>query len=260
MVSASNPGELWEQYKATQDAPLRQQLILMYAPLVKYVIGRMAIGLPILLDSEDIVSHATIGMIEAIDRFDPRRGLKFETYAIQRIRGSVLDAVRRLGIRHRGSRRKMEEIDAAINLLQQRDGRMPADAEVADYLGISLEQYERDLVDASLVVVPLDATVRMSNDDQALPLYDVIEDDKAPNPAVEAERAETREALINALNELPERERHLISLYYQEELTLKEIGRVFEVSESRVCQLHAKAILKLKRSMANVGLLSGATR
>lgn len=255
MVPTNNPSELWEQFKATQDPALRQQLILRYAPLVKYVVGRMAIGLPGMLDSEDIISHATIGMIEAIERFDPGRGLKFETYAIQRIRGSALDAIRRLGIHHRGSRRKMEEIDAAINLLEQRHGRMPGDVEVAEYLGMTLEQYERELVEASLVVVPLDTPVWASSDDESLPLYEVIEDEKTPDPVAEAERAEMRVALAKALNELPERERQLISLYYHDELTLREISRVFEISESRVCQLHAKAILKLRRSLSNVGLV-----
>lgn len=255
MVSAANASELWERYKATKDPSMRKQLILLYAPLVKYVVGRMAIGMPNILDSEDVIGHATIGMIEAMERFDPGRGFKFETFAIPRIRGSVLDAVRRLGIHHRGSRRKMKEIEAAISLLQDRDGRTPSDQEVAEYLGMRLEEYQRELVEASLVVIPLDSALRVSNDDESLSLSDVIEDETSPSPPVEAEAAEMRAALREALNELPERERQLISLYYHEELTLREISQVFEVSESRVCQLHAKAILKLRRALSRVGLL-----
>lgn len=258
MLPPTTTSEIWMGYKASGDAQLRQQLILMYAPLVKYVVGRMAIGLPGLLDSEDIVSHATIGLIEAIERFDPARGLKFETYAIPRIRGSVLDVMRRLGTHARGSRRKMDEIEAAMSALEELNGMTPSDEEVASYLGISLEEYNRDLLDASRVVVPLDSAWRGSEDDESFSLSDIIEDAKSPNPSAEAERLEMRSALLSALGELPERDQQIIALYYHEEMTLKEISRVFDISESRVCQLHAKAILRLRRSLSKVGMLAKA--
>lgn len=259
MVDAANASDLWRRYKETNDGDLRQQLILQYAPLVKYVVGRMAIGLPSVLDSEDIISHATFGLIDAIERFDPARGLKFETYAIPRIRGSILDAVRRLGTYPRGTRRRVKEMEAAIALLEERHGRTPTDEEVAAELGISVEDYNGDLMEANFSIVPLDRTLRGSDDDESLPLSDVIEDTRSPSPIVEAERAELRDALLSSINELAERDRLLIALYYYEELTLKEIAQVLEISESRVCQLHARAILKLRRSLTRAGLMAAAS-
>ncbi|MDP2662427.1 MAG: FliA/WhiG family RNA polymerase sigma factor [Dehalococcoidia bacterium] len=257
MLPPDNANEMWVQYKATGDLDLRQRLILMYAPLVKYVVGRMAIGLPGLLDSEDIISHATIGLIEAVERFDPGRGLKFETYAIARIRGSVVDVMRRLGNHARGNRRKMDEIEAAVSALEELNGRTPFDVEVAAHLGISIEEYNRNLLDASLVVVPLDTALRSSDEDDSFTLSDIIEDVKSPSPSIEAERSEMRAALLSALKELPERDRQIIALYYHEEMTLKEISKVFGISESRVCQLHGKAIFLLKRTLCRVGMLAG---
>lgn len=259
MLSATNAQAIWERYKATKDTNLRQQLILQYAPLVKYVVGRMAIGLPGVLDSEDMISHATIGLIDAIERFDPDKGLKFETYAIPRIRGSVLDVIRRLGNYPRGARRKMKEIEAANAALEEQNGRPPADEEVAEYLGISVEDYHRDLLDTNFAIVPLDRVLKSSGDDDFLSLSEVIEDTRNPSPAVAAERAELRAALFSAINELSDRERTLLALYYYEELTLKEISQIFEISESRVCQLHAKAILRLRRSLANAGMMAGVS-
>jgi len=238
---------LWEEYTATRDPELRQRLILQYAPLAKYVIGRMAIGLPGVLDSEDIISHATLGLIDAVERFDPHRGLKFETYAIPRIRGSVLDAVRQLGIHRRGSRRRMKEIEDAIGALEEDRGRAPTDEEVAEFLGISLEEYRRQVLDDCLTVVPLDQVLRASEDDEFLTFSDVIADDQASNFVEEVEHAEFRSALAQAIDALPERHRLVIALYYYEGLTLKEISRILEVSESRVCQLHGRAILELRK-------------
>lgn len=254
-----NVNDMWGCYKATNDPRVRQQLILQYAPLVKYVVGRMAIGLPSILDSEDIISHATIGLIDAIERFDPGRGLKFESYAVARIRGSVIDVIRRLGTYPRGARRKMKEIEAAIAALQERDGRTPSDEEVAAYLGISVESYGRELLESSFAVVPLDGALRGSDDEGALSLSDVVEDAHSPNPMAEAERSELRGALLQALRDLPERDQQLLALYYHEDLTLKEIGRVLNISESRVCQLHARAIAKLRRTLVRAGAASPAS-
>jgi RNA polymerase sigma factor for flagellar operon FliA len=248
---------LWQEFKNYSDPSVRERLILQYAPLVKYVVGRMAVGLPTVLDSEDIISHATIGLIDAIERFDPERGLKFETYAIPRIRGSVIDAVRRLGIYPRGARRKAREIDAAIAALEETKGRTPNDEEVAEYLGITPETYAKELMDISISIVPLERTVQ-DGDDEALPLSDIIADAQSPCPVKAAERAELRETLIQAINELPDRDRLLLALYYKEELTLKEISHVLEVSESRVCQLHSRIVLRLRRALANVGLTESA--
>ncbi len=258
-IAEAQTQEKWVQYKATSDPDLRQQLILQYAPLVKYVVGRMAIGLPSLMDADDFVSHATIGLIDAIERFDPSRGLKFESYAIARIRGSVLDAVRRLGNYPRGTRRRAKEIEAAISALEEEHSRTPSDQEVADYLGISLDDYGRELLDASFSIVPLDGSLRPAESDDFLSLSDIIEDPRSPNPTSEIERSELRQALTEALQELPERDRIIIALYYHEELTLKEIGHVLDISESRVCQLHARAILRLRRALYKAGITPPAS-
>lgn len=258
MKTFVNGHEKWMLYKATGDRQLREELILQYAPLVKYVSGRMAIGLPAVLESEDILSHATIGLIDAVERFDPTRGLKFETYAIPRIRGSILDAVRRLGMTPRGAKRKLREIDNAAAILEEKLGRMPTDEEVASHLGISIEEYGRVLLESGFALVQLDSMPGTSEDDDFPSLSEVLEDTSAPNPLAEAMRHELREALIGALKELPERDRLVITLYYYEELTLKEISHVLEVSESRVCQLHTRALMKLRRSLLKAGMSASA--
>jgi RNA polymerase sigma factor for flagellar operon FliA len=245
---------MWEQYKSTHDPALKEQLILQYGPLVKYVVSRMAIGLPGVLSTEDLNSHATIGLIDAIERFDPARGLKFEFYAIARLRGSVVDAVRRLGSTPRGASRRMKEIDAAQTELEEQYGRTPTNAETAEHLGITIGRFDRTIQDASTTVVSLDGATHATEDDDSLSLAETLEDLASPNPAMEAERSEVRSALRQAILELPERDRQLIALYYVEEMTLREIGQVLGVSESRVCQLHSRAMSRLRATLSAVGI------
>lgn len=260
MVLATNDCNLWERYRATNDADLRQQLILRYAPLVRYVVGRAALGLRSILDRDDISSYGTMGLIDAIGHFDPGRGFKFETYAISRIRGSILDAMRRLGPHPRGTRRKMEKIAAAIAALQEQNGRSPTEDEVAGYLGIEIAEYGRALVEASFSIVPLGRGLQTSDDNESLPPIEVIEDTQSPSPSAEVERAEVRTELLKSIRALPEKERLLIALYYSQELTFKQISRVLEMSESRVGQLHAKAILKLRRYLVMTGATAAGRR
>jgi RNA polymerase sigma factor for flagellar operon FliA len=256
--AAGITSELWERYKSSGDLSAREKLILQYGPLVKYVVGRMAIGLPGVLSTEDLNSHATIGLIDAIERFDPGRGLKFESYAIARLRGSVVDVVRRLGATPRGARRKMRDIDSNRVAMEEQNGRTPTTAEAAAYMGISVVDYEKTVRDASLSIVSLDQTSATADDDDALSLAETLEDLSSPNPQLEAETSEIRAALRQAVVDLPERDRQLIALYYIEELTLKEIGQVLGVSESRVCQLHTRAVSRLRSALGQSGITRAA--
>lgn len=241
--------ELWVRYAESHDPGLREQLILQYAPLVKYVIGRLAISLPAILDYEDILSYGTIGLIEAVERFDQTKGVKFETYAISRVRGSIIDALRALDRLPRSVRQKAREAEAATSRLSTALGRTPTDQEVARELGISVERYLQDMVDASWVTVSLE-TVGPVDDDEDTPGEIAVADPGAEDVTVGIEREELIGELAEAIQELPDREQLVLSLYYKEELTMREISKVLGVSESRVCQLHARALTRLRAGMS----------
>jgi RNA polymerase sigma factor for flagellar operon FliA len=240
--------EMWQRYMETRDAALRERLILQYAPLVKYVIGRLAISLPAILDYEDILSYGTIGLIEAVERFDNQKGVKFETYAISRVRGSIIDALRALDRLPRSVRQKAREADAAVAELIAALGRSPTDQEVATHLGLSRERYLQDVVDASWVTVSLDKVGPTDDDEDSgeIPVADPCAEDITLN----IERQQLIGELVGVIEDLPDREQLVLSLYYNEELTMREISKVLGVSESRVCQLHARALTRLRAGMA----------
>lgn len=237
--------KLWQRHIRHGDRSAREELILRYTPLVKYVVGRLAIGLPATMDREDLISCGVMGLIEAVDRFQPSRGVKFETYAVTRIRGQILDTLRQLDVLPRSAHRQAREIEAAIAELSQLYGRMPDDSEVADHLGITLDEYRSRLMTSSLAMISLDQPTRTA-DGETLDLYDSVEDTSMPTPSEQIDRQETVEQMVSAIQALPERERLMISLYYHDRLTMKEIGAVLGISESRVCQLHTKALLTLR--------------
>ena len=236
---------LWARYVAARDPGVRQELVLQYAPLVKYVIGRLAISLPAILDYEDVLSYGTVGLIEAVERFDPDKGVKFETYAISRIRGAIIDALRSLDRLPRSVRQKAKDVDAAVNKLTNELSRDPTDKEVAGTLGITLERYLKDVVDASWVTVSLD-TVGASDGDDSGPGEIPVADPDADDFTLGIEQRETIGELADAIRELPEREQLVLSLYYKDELTMREISGILGVSESRVCQLHARSLTRLR--------------
>jgi RNA polymerase sigma factor for flagellar operon FliA len=230
---------------ADRDAAIRQ-----YAPLVKYVVGRLAIGLPAILDYEDILSYGTIGLIEALDRFDGSKGVKFETYAISRIRGAIIDALRALDRLPRSVRQKAKKLEAIHVSFALEHGREPTDEEVARLMGFTLDQYNQALIDCSWVTVSLDGLLdRDTNDDGAAP----TELPADPNEEDFTQRLEKRQmidALTGAVKGLPEREWLIVSLYYRDEMTMKEIAQILEISESRVCQLHGRALGRLRARLA----------
>jgi len=242
--------DLWDRYIATRDPGLRSDLILQYSPLVKYVMGRLAISLPAIVDYEDILSFGTIGLIEAVERFDNDKGVKFETYAISRIRGAIIDALRSLDRLPRSVRQKSKDSAEAILQLTTSLGREPTDQEVATSLGLTLEVYRKHLVDASWVTVSLDA-MGGSDDDEDGGSGDIgVADPDTEDFSINLEQQELIGDLADAIRDLPDREQLILSLYYKEELTMREVSRVLGISESRVCQLHARALGRLRAQIA----------
>ncbi|MCX7618320.1 FliA/WhiG family RNA polymerase sigma factor [Tepidiforma sp.] len=234
-------------------APLfedREAAIRQYAPLVKYVVGRLAIGLPAILDYEDILSYGTIGLIEALDRFDGSKGVKFETYAISRIRGAIIDALRSLDRLPRSVRQKARRLEQIHVEFEREHGREPTDEEAAQLMGLTPEQYNQALIDASWVTVSLDGLLDRDNNEDGTAPTELPAD---PNEEDFTERLEKRQlldALTAAIKTLPEREWLIISLYYRDEMTMKEIAQILEISESRVCQLHGRALGRLRARLA----------
>ncbi len=243
---------LWTRYARCGDRRAREELIMHYAPLVKYVVGWLSVTLPASLEKEDLIGYGTIGLIEAVDRYDPDRGVKFETFATTRIRGQIIDTLRALDLLPRSARRQAKEIENAISQLSQSLGRIPTGAEVASHLGVSLDQYHDRLVEANFAVVSLDQPVTSENGD-FYTLYDSLEDTTMPVPSEQIDAREMKAQLVSAIRALSEREQLMISLYYSEGLTMKEIGQVLGVSESRVSQMHAQAVFTL-RGLMNAGL------
>jgi len=252
---ADDTQSLWLEYRRTGDLKIRDRLVLTYAPLVKYVAGRLGSGLPAHVDEGDLVSYGLLGLMGAIDRYDPSRDVKFETYAIARIKGQIIDELRAMDWVPRSVRSRARDIERAIVELEAKTGRAPTDAEIAGKLGISEDELGESLSEiARSSIAALDElwTVSGSGGDQVA-LIDTIEDEGAPDPQGSLSQTEMREAIADAIARLPEREKLVVTLYYYEELTLREIGEVLGVTESRVSQLHTKAILRLKAHLSAVG-------
>ncbi|MGE3272339.1 MAG: FliA/WhiG family RNA polymerase sigma factor [Chloroflexota bacterium] len=242
---------LWTSFCATRDSALRERMIVQYAPLVKYVVGRMAVSMPGVLSSEDILSYGTIGLIQAVDRYDPSVGVKFETYAIRRIKGSILDAIRSLQQLSRDAAKRTRDLDHAYDELVQLHGRAPTNRELARHMGISGEELNQAMLDASLSVVSLSnpSGGDAGGDGDRPSLMEQIADENTPGVDLQVEKHHLYAALVQAIQDLSERDRLVINLYYYEELTLKEISEVLGVSTSRVSQLHAAAVFRLRNAL-----------
>jgi RNA polymerase sigma factor for flagellar operon FliA len=238
---------LWVEYKKSGERRLRDQLIVLYSPLVKYVAARVAVGLPQHVDGADLVSYGIIGLIDAIDRFSPDRQVKFETYAIPRIRGAIIDELRAIDWVPRSVRAKARAVEQAYASLEATLLRTPTDAEVAAELGMSEPDLQDILRQISFVgVAALDEVFMVGGDrTDRTTLGDTIPDATA-GPVALFEDKESKEILAQAIMQLGERERTVLSLYYYEGLTLAEIGEILGVTESRVCQIHTKAVLQLR--------------
>src|SRR5579862_1809854 len=244
--------ELWAEFKASADQRLRERLILHYSPLVKYVAGRVGVGLPPNIEQADLVSYGIFGLIDAIEKFDITRAIKFETYAISRIKGAIIDELRAIDWIPRSVRYKAREVEKAYAALEARLHRTPNETEVAEELGIPLEDLHQIFSQVSFVnVIALDELLNVGGErGDKLSLVDTLEDTKAEDPVAAFETEETKYLLARAINTLPEREKIVVTLYYYEGLTLAEIGQVLGVTESRICQMHTKAVLQLRGKLA----------
>jgi len=244
--------ELWQGFKASGDLQLRERLILHYSPLVKYVAGRVGVGLPPNIEQADLVSYGIFGLIDAIEKFDLERAIKFETYAISRIRGAIIDELRAIDWIPRSVRYKAREVEKAYAALEGQLHRTPTEAEVAEQMGIRLDELHAIFSQVSFVnVVALDELLSVGGEKgDKLSLVDTLEDTKAEDPVAAFESEETKYLLAKAINTLPEREKIVVTLYYYEGLTLAEIGQVLGVTESRICQMHTKAVLQLRGKLA----------
>jgi RNA polymerase sigma factor FliA len=245
--------ELWQQYKKSGETALRERLILHYSPLVKYVAGRVGVGLPPNIEQADLVSYGIFGLIDAIDKFDLDRAIKFETYAISRIRGAIIDELRAIDWIPRSVRYKAREVEKAYAKLEGELHRTPSEAEVAAEMDIKLEDLHTIFSQVSFVnVVALDELLSVGGEKgDKLSLVDTLEDTRAEDPVLAFESEETKFLLAKAINTLPEREKIVVTLYYYEGLTLAEIGQVLGVTESRICQMHTKAVLQLRGKLAD---------
>jgi RNA polymerase sigma factor for flagellar operon FliA len=247
MVFQQDP--LWTRYAAKRDEKTKEELIVKYASLVKYVAGRMMVSLPPSVEQGDLESAGIMGLIDAIERYDPKYGVKFESYAIPRIKGAILDELRKLDWVPRSVRSKARELEKVIYELESTKGGPATDEEISKKMGVSMEEYYDVLREIGMTnLLSLDETI-YNNDGSRASLHEVIEDPDVENPVEEMGREELKELMIKAIDDLPETERLVIALYYYEELTLHEIGQVLQLSESRISQIHTKTILSLKAKL-----------
>lgn len=240
--------KIWFEYQKERSREIRDKLVLNYAPLVKYVAGRVSIGLPRNIEKADLISYGMFGLIDAIKKFDPSKNIKFETYAISRIRGSIIDEIRSMDWVPRSVRRKEKQLEKAYVELENKFKRTPTDEEIAEKMEISIKELQNlynQLSYTSQVALEEFWNMGSSPDDQ-ISLLDTIKDTKGYEPSKVFEREEIKEILAKAIDNLPKREKMVVALYYYEGLTLKEIGEVLSVTESRISQLHTKAALRLK--------------
>ena len=244
---------MWEEFKSDADPAVRERLIMHYSPLVKYVAGRVGVGLPPNIEQADLVSYGIFGLIDAIEKFDIERAIKFETYAISRIRGAIIDELRAIDWIPRSVRSKAREVERTYASLEGELHRTPTEVEVAERMGIALSDLHHIFSQVSYVnVVALDELLSVSGEKgDKLSLVDTLEDTKAEDPVQSFEKEETKFLLSRAINQLPEREKIVVTLYYYEGLTLAEIGRVLGVTESRICQMHTKAVLQLRGKLSD---------
>jgi RNA polymerase sigma factor for flagellar operon FliA len=251
-VKAIELRELWRRYKSVADDRARERLVVAYSPLVKYVAGRMASGLPAHVEESDLISYGLVGLISAIQRFEPERDVKFETYAITRIKGAIIDELRSLDWVPRSVRARAREIERVNSRLEHRLQRAPTDEEMAVELDMSVEDFQDALLQISnSSVAALDElwTVSDASGDQ-VSLLDTLQDPDAPDPAQVMDMTDLKDRVADAIGRLPEREKLVVALYYYENLTLREIGEVLGVTESRVSQLHTKAVLRLRSRLS----------
>jgi RNA polymerase sigma factor for flagellar operon FliA len=253
LVEEKAEEDLWKEYRKTRDPAIRDAFVKQYAPLVKYVAGKVAIGMPQNVEFDDLVGFGVFGLFDAIEKYDPNKHVKFKTYAVTRIRGAIFDELRSIDWVPRSVRQKTREIEATIQRLEATLGRAATDQEIASDLGISLEEFQKNMLKISgTSILSLNDVWYTGEDNDKVSIADSIESPQSLNPDTIIEKDEIKRVIIEAIQELPEKEKKVLVLYYYEDLTLKEIGQVLEVTESRVSQLHTKAILHLRAKLTNI--------
>ena len=248
-VKAFELRDLWRRYKVDGDEKARERLVVAYSPLVKFIAGRMASGLPSHVEESDLISYGLLGLIGAIERFDTEREIKFETFAVARIKGAIIDELRSLDWVPRSVRARARQVERAHQKLEAKLQRAPTDEEMAAELEISVEDFQGVLLEiANSSVLALDDLWTFADPEggSQVSVLDTIQDPGGIDPESEAQASEFKDRLADAIESLPERERLVIALYYYENLTLREIGEVLGVTESRVSQLHTKAVIGLR--------------
>jgi RNA polymerase sigma factor for flagellar operon FliA len=247
----SSLDNVWREFRETGSKMAKDKLLVEYAHIVKFIVNRLAINLPPSVDRNDLLSSGLLGLIKAVESFEPERGFKFETFAGHKIRGAILDELRALDWVPRSVRQKSRELQRVYARLENRLGRVPYDDEVCEELNISMQEYEELLseVTPTTIISLEEAMPERGSDSKELKIIDSIEDPGSDNPLKELGFAEVKEILKDTIANLPEKEKLVIALYHYEELTLKEIGVVLDITESRVSQIHSKAILKLRAKL-----------
>jgi RNA polymerase sigma factor FliA len=245
--------QLWRRYRDTRDPAIRDRLVEQYAPLVKYVAGKVAVGMPHNVEFDDLVGYGVFGLFDAIEKFDPDKHVKFKTYAVTRIRGAIFDELRSIDWVPRSVRQKSREIEEAVRRLESSLGRTATDAEIAKELNMSSKEFEKTMLKVSgTAIMSLNDVWYTGEDNDKVSIADSIESPDSLQPDTIVEKDEIRRVIIEAIHQLPEKEKKVLVLYYYEDLTLKEIGQVLEVTESRVSQLHTKAIMRLRAKLTNI--------
>ncbi len=248
-LSDNELAQLWETYFADRsNKAIRDKLIVQYIYLTRYVVGRIKVNIPQSFSYEDVVSYGVEGLIDAIERYAPNKGAKFETYALVRIKGSIIDKVRSQDFLPRSVRRKIKQIHAVTEKLRQQLGRTPTTAEIAEFFDTEPDKIEKILAQDVNISSIYD---KKGTAEDSVEIIDSIADEKNQTPDELMEKKDSKNELEQALKRLPEREKMLLVLYYQQNMTLKEIGEIINVSESRVCQLHSQAIMKLRNILSS---------
>lgn len=244
---------LWVEYKKAREPKLREYFIKKYAPLVKYVAGKVAVGMPHNVEFDDLVSYGTFGLLDAIEKYDPTKEVKFKTYAMTRVRGGIFDELRNVDWIPRSIRQKAKQVEKIILELENRMGRTAEDEEIAHELDIDIDEFH-DLMSkiSGTSLISLNDVWHGNDENEEMVFVDTLESPEALNPDTIVEREEIKNMIVECIKKLPDREKKVIVLYYYEDLTLKEIGEVLEVTESRVSQLHTKAIMRLRGRLSQM--------
>lgn len=244
--------ELWRLYRTNRDPQIRERLVKQYSPLVKYVAGKLAVGMPSNVEFDDLVGYGVFGLLDAIEKYDPEQKTQFKTYAVQRIHGAIIDELRSLDWVPRSVRTRARQIESVVQELETNLGRPASDEEIAEELGMTPKQFDKEMQKiAGTSILSLNDVWYQGEDNDKVSIADSVESPKTLNPDTIVEKDEIKRVIVESIGELPDKEKKVLVLYYYEDLTLKEIGQVLEVTESRVSQLHTKAVMRLRSKLTS---------